>query len=300
MNQPISEIVRALSDTETPSQLQARLGSFGIEGVDLTTLPAGRVSQAFVNAMSNFLDRPIGDLSIEQIKALTTLTNQVCEVLEPTLKSVGCTTDDDGDRNVGALGARPALSPCVNNAHSSIVDSAHLDLPKIVQARLIYDLGNPLLAAWEHFYESIIARLPVGDKTVDVAVTAHGVGRRFFKYDNGEPFSYEDLQAALAEPASMSCPGNPAAERRERESKIQKERERTKREFISEGLHFLTIKAEGFELLGVSVRSGETLVVGEVRENKIYFAREEDRQSALSPDAIVSVEMIQRKKLLSE
>jgi hypothetical protein len=115
------------------------------------------------------------------------------------------------------------------------------------------------------------------------------------RYDNGDPLSFEDLTAALEEPVGFEGDHytNWSAERRERER--QKEREWTKREFISEGLHFLTIKAEGFELLGVSVRSGETVVAGEVKANKIYFAREEDRQSVLSPDAIVSVEMIQRK-----
>jgi len=56
------------------------------------TLPASRVSQEFVKAMSDLLVKPLGELSVEQIRALTALTNQVSESHEPTPKSVGYAT----------------------------------------------------------------------------------------------------------------------------------------------------------------------------------------------------------------
>ena len=83
MNQSISEIVKALPETENVTQLQDRLNAVGIKE-DLAALPAAQVSEKFKQLIGDFLTRPIGEISIEQIQALTALVKEADNTLETT------------------------------------------------------------------------------------------------------------------------------------------------------------------------------------------------------------------------
>lgn len=55
---------------EATDTLQARLDLAGLQ-TDLSRIPATEVSEAFISAMSLLLERPISDLTSEQIRAIT-------------------------------------------------------------------------------------------------------------------------------------------------------------------------------------------------------------------------------------
>ena len=55
---------------ETTESLQARLNSAGLK-TDLSSVAAEDVSEAFINAMFTLLERPISELTPEQIRAIT-------------------------------------------------------------------------------------------------------------------------------------------------------------------------------------------------------------------------------------
>jgi len=72
MSQPqeLKNIIRALPKTEAIGSLQTRLDQAGI-AVDLHKIPAERVSDSFRDAMYQLLERPLGELTVKQIRAIT-------------------------------------------------------------------------------------------------------------------------------------------------------------------------------------------------------------------------------------
>jgi hypothetical protein len=66
----LKNLITKCAAQEATEALQARLDSAGLQ-TDLSGIPAAEVSEAFINAMSFLLERPISELTSEQIRAIT-------------------------------------------------------------------------------------------------------------------------------------------------------------------------------------------------------------------------------------
>ncbi len=80
--QDLRTVINNLATEETIEALQARLDAAGLK-TDLSAVPAGRVSETFASAISTLLDRPAGDLTIDQIRAITAEVHATSAALEP-------------------------------------------------------------------------------------------------------------------------------------------------------------------------------------------------------------------------
>ena len=80
--QDLRAVINSLPDTESTADLQGRLKAAGID-TDMSAVPAGEVPETFRIAMSSLLDRPIGDLSVDEIRAITADVKATSVALEP-------------------------------------------------------------------------------------------------------------------------------------------------------------------------------------------------------------------------
>jgi len=79
----LREEIKNIAETESVGCLQKRLREVGVD-CDLTQVPAVKVSETFRHALERVLERPIGELSVAEIKALTELTRGVAAPTEST------------------------------------------------------------------------------------------------------------------------------------------------------------------------------------------------------------------------
>jgi len=91
MDQSLSEIAEALPKTKSAAQLEKILQNLGLEG-NLTELSAERVPEEFRQLLHEFLEKPRGELTIAQIRALTGEVVMADEALKAMPLDRGFTT----------------------------------------------------------------------------------------------------------------------------------------------------------------------------------------------------------------
>lgn len=82
--QDLRTVISNLPAKENIAALQARLEAAGLD-TNLSSAPAGQVAESFITTMSTLLERPAGELTLNQIRAITAEVKATSNALEPNI-----------------------------------------------------------------------------------------------------------------------------------------------------------------------------------------------------------------------